>query len=593
LKIEQATNGGESRVRALVLAAVAAFALAAPATAQAVSPAQLRELVRAREDSARLATASSAATAPLEVPASERRAGLRALAARERPARVVIGLRSPAAVEEVTELAREHGTRVVPMPGLAAVALTADSPPELVEAVGGRSDVAYVEPTVRRSWSSHDPNFDHGIGLPFAWAFGVGPGYVGVNAGPALDGAGGRSDFPVAVLDSGVDRTHPALSVSNYFNAVRFDPEAGSDQVGHGTFVAGLVGARNGRRGLRGTAGETDLIGVKVGTQAGLDSADIARGIDWASGAGGARVINLSLGGPQLSTTERRALDNAFQRNALIVAAAGNDGDNGNPVDYPAAYVGGERGSPGIGLSVAATRPNGSHPSFSTHNNAVSVAAPGATADESDCAHGVYSTLPNNSTLFWDPNPANPSPCSIRFDDPGGRYAYSEGTSMSSPLVAGVASVVWMANRDLEPDQVADVIGRSARQTVGTGWNRFTGHGVADANAAFGRAGTYDTLEPTSTMRARRRGRKRNRVLVTASGTDRTEPGDELAGDVDVELYTSRNGRNFTQYAGPVDDRIRRTIGLSARRRLWIQALICDANLNCAVRERGPFRARR
>ena len=186
-----------------------------------------------------------------------------------------------------------------------------------------------------------------------------------------------------------------------------------TDIVGHGTFVSGLISALDGNgRGGKGVAGTTKLIAVRASTDGGFTVGDLISGIDF-SIRRGADVINMSLAGDASSftRTQARALEAAFFNDVLPIAAAGNNAENGNPVEFPAAAIGGRRGGRGIGLSVAATKPDGSVASFSNHNEFVSVAAPGASGGS--CEFGVFSTLPANTGTEWD----NPESCSRVFTD--------------------------------------------------------------------------------------------------------------------------------------------------------------------------------
>ena len=91
---------------------------------------------------------------------------------------------------------------------------------------------------------------------------------------------------------------------------------------------------------------------------------------------------------------------------------ASNTGNAGNSPQYPAAVLGGRRGGPGIGLSVAATRPDGTVADFSTHNRFVSLAAPGA--GPFGCEYGLLSTLPAATGTEWD----TPESCSLLVPEP-------------------------------------------------------------------------------------------------------------------------------------------------------------------------------
>ena len=166
--------------------------------------------------------------------------------------------------------------------------------------------------------------------------------------------------------------------------------------------MTGLIAAL-GDNGLggRGVAGSTKILAVRASrdTEGRFFLSDMLRGIDIAIRAK-ARVVNLSLAGTSFSRSQARALEAAFFNDVLPVAAAGNHGDSGNPLEFPAALIGGLRGGRGIGLSVGATMPNGQAAGFSTHNRFVSLAAPGASAG--DCRFGVFSTLPGHDRRALD-----------------------------------------------------------------------------------------------------------------------------------------------------------------------------------------------
>ena len=316
----------------------------------------------------------------------------------------------------------------------------------------------------------------------------------------ALAAAGGGSRRTVAVVDTGVDVNHPELAGRI---AGTYDLFAGgrtvTDRAGHGTFVAGLIAAVDGNGiGGKGVAGTTRILAVRASRDGNFTIRAMVRGIE-AAIARGASVINLSLSGPGYTLSQLRALETAFYNDVLPVAASGNDGQFGNPLEFPAAAVGGTRGGRGIGLSVTATRPGGGGTAFSTHNDYVSLAAPGAGAGS--CELGVFSILPAVATTIGTTR----SRCSRLFSQGGARFAYGQGTSFAAPLVAGIAALTWQVEPRLASEQVADVLVRSARQTVGTGWNERTGAGVVDGAAATALARTYDVTPPPKRGRARRR----------------------------------------------------------------------------------------
>ena len=174
-------------------------------------------------------------------------------------------------------------------------------------------------------------------GLAYDWQ------YDAVQAGPAIAAVGGGSSTIVAVVDSGVDVAQPDLAgrLLPGYDATRGDGTV-FDSVGHGTFVAGLISMVDGNGiGAKGVAGATRVLPVRASVDGSFTDDATVRGITWAAD-NGAGVINLSLGGPGDDPALDRAIDYATAKGALVVASAGNSGnDPGNPVDYPAAYVGG------------------------------------------------------------------------------------------------------------------------------------------------------------------------------------------------------------------------------------------------------------
>jgi hypothetical protein len=318
----------------------------------------------------------------------------------------------------------------------------------------------------------------------------------------------------------------------------------------------------------------------------GFSLSDLVRGIEYSIHRG-ARVINLSIAGANFTSLQLQALDAAmeaaFFNDVLPVAAAGNHGNAGNPLEVPAALIGGVRGGRGIGLSVAATRPSGHAAGFSTYNRFVSLAAPGA--GDGDCRYGVFSTIPAALAPTWSQGGCD----EVLTGVDGPRYAYSEGTSFAAPIVSGLAALAWQAERRLASEQVADVMTRSA---AGSGWNAHTGAGVADGMRAVEVARVYDVLAPRARARARRHG-NRLRVRVRRS-RDRADAGDRLAGHVRYALLVSRDGgRSFRILASRRRHPFTKRVRIRGRRRNVIVSTACDRNGNCGVKRLGPFRRRR
>jgi subtilisin family serine protease len=560
----------------------AAPLLAVPSRASGDLP-ERQELRAALQREAVAAGAGHVVPLPLpEQPAARAAAAaeLTDIARGRGPQRVLVGARAHPDMAGLAQELERLGARPEAFESFGVLAATVPSGAALARALGGDPRVAYVERDTRLRIAA-DPldTIDPVTGIKFTWF------YDEVRAAEALAAAGDGSRRQIAVLDTGLDTTHPELAgrVAGTYDTDTRSADV-TDHIGHGTFVTGLIAAIDGNGvGGKGVAGNTRVLAIRASRDGGFNERDLLRGMDFALRRG-ADVLNLSLAGDGIDPSVVRALGAAFFNDVLPVAASGNRGLDGNPVQFPAAVVGGERGAPGIGLSVAATRPSGAAAGFSTHNRFVSLAAPGA--GPYGCEHGVLSTLPANPGTEWD----DPQSCSRLVPDPSGaRFAYGEGTSFAAPIVSGLAALVWQVERRLASEQVAEVLTRSARQTRGTGWNKFTGAGIVDGQAATALARIYDVTSPRVRGRARRRG---VRVSVRVSSSkDRTEQGRELAGRVRYSLLVSRNGgRDFDAAVSRRRRPFRHTVRLRGRRINVILALACDGNGNCGVKRLGRFR---
>jgi subtilisin family serine protease len=273
----------------------------------------------------------------------------------------------------------------------------------------------------------------------------------------------------IAVVDTGVDLRQPDIAAKSpqvYSVIHPRHPADVRDYYGHGTFVATLAaGSVSNGEGIAGFGGDAQLLCVQIAHDDGsISDVDEAAGIVYAV-KHGARIINLSLGGVEPSALETRAVRYAQRHGVLIVAAAGNEFHDGNPVEYPAALLQpkGSKGRGGSGLSVGASTQKGERASFSNAGSYVSLAAPGDSVFAALSGYSNWSraTLPGSTT---------------------GIYGFSSGTSFAAPEVAGAAALVWAANPALTARQVATILKRTAS---GHGaWNPSLGFGVLDAAAA-------------------------------------------------------------------------------------------------------------
>jgi subtilisin family serine protease len=573
-------------MRRAVLAMVLCAAPLLAGPAHAAGGLQERQSLRAAlQTQAGAAGARHVVPLPLPAPRTGRatsastRAETKRIARGRGPQRVLVGVTRHSALPGVRAELERLGGRPEAFEPIGVLAATVPSGAELLRRLGGDRRVAFIErdDVVRVAADPLDA-VDPVTGLKYTWF------YDRVRAADALAAAGGGSQRSIAVLDTGLDIAHPEMAgrITHTFDTDTRSADV-FDVVGHGTFVTGLIAGIDGNGiGGKGVAGNTRVLAIRASLTGEFNETDLLRGIAFAVNRG-ADVLNMSLAGDGLHESVARALANAFFNDVLPVAASGNLATRGNPLQFPAAVVGGVRGRPGIGLSVAAVRPNGAVARFSTHNRFVSLAAPGA--GQRCCANGVVSALPANGDTDWD----KPDSRSRLVADPSGaRFAYAEGTSFAAPLVSGLAALVWQVEPRLASEQVAQVLTRSARQTRGRGWNEFTGRGLVDGRAATRLARTYDVTAPRSRASATRVG---SSVLVRLRrARDRTERGRELAGRITYNLVVSRNGgRDFDPVVTGRRRPFTRSVALRGNRRNVIVATACDGNGNCGVTRLGSY----
>jgi subtilisin family serine protease len=396
-----------------------------------------------------------------------------------------------------------------------------------VSGVSRLSGITSVE-TPERRFSASEPGLTamYSAGVPYQWQ------YTATRVGDVPDAVlRAAAGVKIAVIDTGADVTAPDLEAKapetyNVFN--------GSTDVrdlhGHGTFVASIAGGSvsNGE-GIAGFGGDAKLLLIQSGRPDGsFSDVDEAAAIVHAVNQG-AKVINLSIGGIETSVLETKALVYAAKHGVLVVAAAGNEFDAGNPVEYPAALLQpvGSHGRGGVGLSVGATTKNGSRASFSNTGSWISLAAPG---------ENVLGALSSSSTSRDWP----------RYTLPGssqGIYGFSSGTSFSSPQVAGAAALVWAANPALNRDQVAWILKRTAS---GDGrWTNGLGYGVLDVGRAVAAAQNGGEIVPparaASALRVVRRNVRRTSIRVRAKLSSRLAAISPAGRR--ISLQVQRNGR--------------------------------------------------
>jgi len=368
-------------------------------------------------------------------------------------------------------LASAHGTVVRRIPALHVAEVEPEGPPlRFAARIACRPGIRSVEPVAFRV-SRAEPGLTGRLanGLPLEWEYGA----AEADAVPAsiLRAAGAVT---IAVIDTGADLTAPDLAAKGAtgYN-VRTTGADVRDPDGHGTFVASIAaGSGTNREGLTGFGGAAKLLVVKAGSRAGaFTDVDEAFGIVYAVDHG-ARIVNLSLGGPTTSLVERMAVQYAANHGVLLVAAAGNDAQNGNPVEYPAALLQpvGSDGATGLGLAVGASTMLGDRAPFSSYGSYLSLVAPGV---------DVLGALPSAGTASAFQTVRLPG-------SRHGRYGVGSGTSFAAPQVSGAAALVWAAAPSLSAAEVATILEETAS---GNGaWDSELGHGVLNVAAAVARA---------------------------------------------------------------------------------------------------------
>lgn len=388
---------------------------------------------------------------------------------------VVIRFRAGVSGARQAELIGTSGCRIAranPGSGYALVQVRDGRAGDLIRLMGQRPEVLSAEPCCRLhllSQSYYDPYqwylYDRGTVSASA------PSNFGIQAASAwslTQGAG----VTVAIVDSGAafedySVFHQAPDLSHTQFAAGYDILAADghpdDDNGHGTHVAGiLAGNLDNGGGIEGVAPGVTLMPVKVmGSDGSGSDFDIAQGIRWAAD-NGAQVINMSLGGPQAGSVLADACRYAASKDCVLVAAAGNE--SAAQVDYPAGYTN--------CIAVGATGFDGGRAPYSNTGRNLEVDAPGGNMSQDLNGDGEPDGIVAQT---FDPQQG--------YDQ--FRYEFWEGTSMATPMVAGVAALVRAVNPSLSAADVRLAIRNTALRLGGTtGRNNNYGYGLVDALAA-------------------------------------------------------------------------------------------------------------
>ena len=312
----------------------------------------------------------------------------------------------------------------------------------------------------------------------------------------------------VAVIDTGVDFTHPELAGANWvnpnprpkadvygWNFVDNSPDI-RDLSGHGTIIAGIIAASSSEgKGIAGINPWARIMALKA-----LDidghggSIDLSQAIVYAADHG-ARVINLSAGGHTLTLSEQEAIDYAARKDILVVVASGNEGVD--TTDFSPA------GLKNV-LAVAAVGPDFKRQAFSNWGAGIGIAAPGV---------DILSLRAKQTDLLqMTRNEYRPGTAVV-----ADQYYRVTGSSFAAPIVSGAASLLFSVKPSLTAAQVKRMLLQTARDLDGIGVNQFSGYGLLDIAAAL-KADTNAFVDAaiTSISAVKSRGQTMLRVVGTA-----------------------------------------------------------------------------
>lgn len=364
---------------------------------------------------------------------------------------------SPAEMQATHARAGATLKEVLPRLGVHVVKVDPTRLPAALQRYRQDPGVRYAEPNyiAHADFTPNDP------GLSQQW------GVSKVQAPAGWDINRGSASVVIAVIDTGADPRHPDLtgkSVSGWnlcSTCTGYQTSNTADDNGHGTHVAGMAAAStNNGTGIASIGFNSSFMPIKALDSTGSGSySDISKGITYAADHG-ALVENLSLGGSAYSQTLQDAVNYAYNKGLILIAAAGNTGNN--TPSYPAACLN--------VLAIAATDSNDQPATFSSYGSWVALAAPGV---------NIYST-------FWS-------------SASGSTYATLSGTSMATPFVSGLAALLFAQNTTRTNADVTNLMERSADNPGPSGWNQYTGYGRINVYRALAGALTGTVSDALTT----------------------------------------------------------------------------------------------
>lgn len=367
------------------------------------------------------------------------------------PNQVLVKFSEEVSIKLMNHLVRQAGGKVIhEIPSIGALILEVSSGEvdATIAELKKQEGVIYAEPNYyveATDITPNDPEWGNQYNLaairaPAGWQLNTGAVWV-----------------TIAIIDSGVDLSHPDLFVRILpgYDFVNNDNDP-QDDNGHGTHVAAIAAASsNNAVGIAGVNWGANILPIKVLNASGNGTyANVAAGIVWATD-NGAQIINLSLGGGAPSFVLSDAVDYAYNHGVILVASTGNAG--APAVLYPAAFD--------AVIAVGATDMTNAWAGFSNYGPEVDVVAPGV---------NIYSAYPD------------------------GGYGYRSGTSMAAPHVSGLAAILWGIPGN-GPTNIRTIIESTAQDLGVPGWDEYFGYGLIQMDAAIQQAQPPDTATPSIT----------------------------------------------------------------------------------------------
>lgn len=334
---------------------------------------------------------------------------------------------------------------------------------------------------------------------------------------------------PITIVDSGVDPTHPEFAGRPDTTFLNDQTVTGREEF-HGTAVASVAAAPSNGQGI---VGIYPLATLQI-----FDASPDPHGISDFTATTGIlaaadhcpSVINLSFGSTEPDSQLEQAILTAVHNGCLVVAAAGNSGDEGSPTTYPAAF-------PHV-LTVAATDQSDQVTAFSTTSPAVDLSAPG---------QDITAAVPLTR-------------------DPSGYSAGFAGTSFAAPIVSAAAAWVWTVRPTLTASQLAGVLRASARDIGPPGFDSASGWGIVNVPAALTvPPPPPDVGEPNDDISEVKPGR----LFVAGAPplTTTTRPSAHVTATIDA----AEDPRDVYRIWVPANRTVRATVaaGGSATARIW------------------------